>query len=203
MEEHDRTQILEEIQRTMRHRQGERDDVQKLLRKFAEKLFAAFEKATADIQEAGIAAYGKPRRLNHPAGDGMQMLQLTIEDWSLLVVPLTGTARPALKDEAQVPPARFKEFTGRIAVFIGDEPGTTAFYDFLVFADGSWFAWGYGWPRQHDTIEDTDFDQLAYELLLSFGRDVYTVWSTRAETMLKQVVNKDRPAYEFRVLRDE
>jgi hypothetical protein len=203
MDEKERHDLLTEMANAMQSRQQERDEVRQKVAEFTEKLFAGLEKAAKHARDAGIIAYGLPKRLPHPAGNGLTILQLFIEDWKVVLVPMVGAARPALKDEAQVPAAKFKEVTGRIVAYIGDNPSTPAFYDFLIFGDNSWFAWGYGWPRQSDDIANTDFEQLGYELLLSFGRDIYKVWSTRAETMLKTVVDKATPAYEFRVLRDE
>lgn len=203
MDASERDQILREMQKVMNQRQQERAQIQKMLTFFSQALFDAFQNAVTLAQQAGIRAFGTPRRLQHPAGQGLSILQLFIEDWSLMLVPLIGAARPAIKDEAQIPPVRFKELSGRIAAFISEDPNTPSFYDFLIFTDGSWFAWGYGWPRQSSTLEGTDFDALAMELLLSFGRDIYTVWSTRAETLLRQAADKTRPAYEYRVLRTD
>lgn len=203
MDEKDRQDVLKEIASAMQYRQKERELVRHKLTEFTDKLFAGLESAALHANQAGIHAYGQTKRMPHPAGNGLTILQLLIEDWKVVLVPMVGAARPAFKDEAQIPAAKFKEMTGRIVAYIGDNPNNSAFYDFLVFADNSWFAWGYGWPRQSDDIENTDFEQLGFELLLSFGRDIYKVWSTRAETQLKTVVDKTAPAYEFRVLRDD
>lgn len=203
MDARDREQVIKEMQQAMQQRSQLREEILDALKHFTNSLFIALEKAVAVAQQSGIQAFNTPRRLAHPGGNGLSILQLFIEDWSIVLVPLMGVARPALKDEAQVPGARLKEPTGRIAAFLSEDPSTAAFYDFLVFHDGSWFAWGYGWPRQQATLEDTDFEALAFELLFSFGRDIYTVWPTRAETVLKQATDKNRPSYELRVLRSD
>jgi hypothetical protein len=203
MHDKDRQDILNEMANAMQQRQKQRDQIRQQVIEFTEKLFDGLENAATQARQAEILAYGPPKRLPHPAAQELSILQLFIEDWKVVLVPMIGAARPAFKDEAQIPGAKFKELSGRIVVYIGDNPSTGAFYDFLIFTDHSWFAWGYGWPRQSDDIDHTDFEQLGFELLLSFGRDIYKVWSTRAETQLKMVVDKTNPAYEFRVLRDD
>ena len=35
----------------------------------------------------------------------------------------------------------------------------------MILPNGAWFGWGYGWPRQASTIEETDFKLLSYGLL--------------------------------------
>ena len=113
----------------------------------------------------------------HPAGGGREGLRIFIGDWSIIFVPLTGFARPNALDQARIPSAQFKEHCARIGVFLTDDPNGHAFYDFIIFADGSWFAWGYGWPKQQADIESTDFEALAGELLYSFVRDIFLTWN--------------------------
>ncbi len=112
-------------------------------------------------------------------------------------------ARPHIRDEAQLPGIAFQQICGRIAVFIGNEPSEEAFYDFLILSDGSWFAWGYGWPRQASTIEETDFDMLAYALLNSFIKDIFVTWRPRRETTLGAAMDARRRAYVFGLPGDE
>ena len=66
---------------------------------------------------------------------------------AIIFVPMLSFARPNPADEARIPPIQFKELCGRIAVFLTDDPQGKAFYDFIIFQDESWFAWGYGWPK--------------------------------------------------------
>jgi hypothetical protein len=96
-----------------------------------------------------------------------------------------------------VPPYQFKEASARIAVFLGDEPSGRAIYDFIIFQDGSWFAWGYGWPKQHSDITQTNYDDLALELLHSFVKDIYVTWPARVDTSLGISMDTKRPPYIF------
>ena len=88
-------------------------------------------------------------------------------------------------------------------MFIGSDPSEESFYDILILPDGSWFAWGYGWPRQDSTIEDTDFKLLAYELLGSFIKDIFVTWRTRGETTLSDAMDARRRSYVFGLPGDE
>jgi hypothetical protein len=170
---------------------------------FADSLFAAMQQAVYECQERGLTELGEPRYLEHPAGAGRRALQIPIEDWSVVFVPLVGTAWPSTRDEAQIPGAAFKELCGRIAVFIGTELETTSFFDFLIFLNGSWFAWGYGWPKQATTLQDTDFRALAFELLASFVKDIHTTWRPRLETQLGMAMDARRRAFTFGLPGDE
>ncbi|GAB4550004.1 MAG: hypothetical protein OHK0023_15390 [Anaerolineae bacterium] len=187
------------------------DNIEIELEKFTAKLYAGFESAVAKATAAGIPNLGKPRRIAHPAGGWRQAMQVLIEDWFVLIVPLVGAARPNMKDEARVPNVRFKEPCGRVAFFLGEAPETEAFYDAIIFADGSWFAWGYGWPRMEDSIEKGDFEFLAFELLASFAKDIHTTWRPRRSkapvielgTQLKPALDAKQRAYTFGLPGDE
>jgi hypothetical protein len=170
---------------------------------FADSLFVALQQAIYECQERGLTELGEPRYLEHPAGGGRRALQIPIEDWSVIFVPLVGAAWPNMRDEAQIPGAAFKELCGRIAVFIGSETEATSFFDFLIFLNGSWFAWGYGWPKQAATIDDTNFKALAYELLSSFVKDIHTTWRPRLETQLGTAMDARRRAFTFGLPGDE
>ncbi len=176
---HDEENPLTELKTEMASRVGQRLRVEALLEKFTQRLYEAFESAVAEATAAGIPGFGKPRRIPHPSGDWRQALQILIEDWSVIVVPLIGAAWPNTRDEARIPTAKFKEECGRIAMFLGDDPGGEAFYDFLIFSDGSWFAWGFGWPRVADDIEQTNFSAMTYELLTNFVKDIHVTWRPR------------------------
>jgi hypothetical protein len=160
------------------------------------RLFEALERVLGELKEQDIKGFGTCRRIKHPASDNIG-LQIYIEDWSIIFVPLSGFARPSLADEARIPPFQFKEISARIAVFLGDDPQGRAIYDFLIFQDGSWFAWGYGWPKQHSDIDNTNFDDLALELLFSFVKDIYVTWPSRGETSLAMSMDAKRPPYIF------
>ncbi len=183
---------------------GQREQVESLMQVFTQRLFEAFESAIAQSMAIGVPGLAKPRRIAHPAGDWRQALQLFIEDWSVIIVPLVGAAWPNPRDEARIEQAKFKEPCGRIALFLGDDPNAESFYDFLIFADGSWFAWGYGWPRVADDIEKTDFERTAFELLTSFVKDIHTTWRPRrlapvsnVGTALNQSLDAKKRAYLF------
>jgi hypothetical protein len=120
-----------------------------------------------------------------------------------MFVPLVGTAWPNSRDEAQIPGAAFKELCGRIAVFIGSEPEAPSFFDILILSNGSWFAWGFGWPKQAATLEDTNFKALSYELLASFVKDIHTTWRTRGNTQLGAAMDARRRVYTFGLPGDE
>src|SRR5579859_1006664 len=124
------------LKKEMLARQGQRAEIERLVRDFSDHLFGAVEKNIQRAIEEGIPGLGKPRRIAHPAGDGRQELQIFIEDWTVIFVPLVGWGWPNPRDEAKLVSARFKEPCGRIAAFWGDDPSETSFYDFLIFADG-------------------------------------------------------------------
>lgn len=185
-------------------RKQQRDQIEHLMERFTNKLYEAFEKAVGQTLAAGIPGLAKPRRIPHPGGDWRQALQLFIEDWGVIIVPLAGAAWPNTRDDAKIAAAKFKEPCGRIALFVGDDPNAESFYDFLIFADGSWFAWGFGWPRVADNIEDTDFEIMALELLTSFVKDIHTTWRPRkvgntgmVGTALNQSLDAKKRAYSY------
>ena len=185
------------LKREMSARKTRYSAVEAMTREFTEQLFAAFE---ANIRRAiaeGVPNLGEPRRIAHPAKDWRQMLQIFIEDWSLIFVPLIGAAWPSPRDEAKIVTYRFKEPCGRIAVFWADDPTENSFYDFLIFPEGFWFAWGYGWPRSQDTLDTTNFIQITQEMLVSFVKDIHTTWRSRGETTLGNALDVKRRAYRF------
>jgi len=199
----DRQRMFDALDRVMREHDQTRQRLDALLRDFSSRLFSALEKALAEISARGTPGIGKSRRLSHPSGGGREGLQIYIEDWSIIFVPMLSFARPNTADEARIPPYQFKELCGRIGVFLTDDPQGTAFYDFIIFQDASWFAWGYGWPKQQDAIESTDFEALAWELLHSFTRDIAVTWNTRGETSLATALDPKHRGYTFGLPGDE
>jgi hypothetical protein len=192
------------LQKELSLRKQQRETIERLMEVFTKRLYEAFETSVAQTLAAGIPGLGKPRRIPHPAGDWRQALQVYIEDWSVVIVPLVGAAWPNPRDEAKISSSRFKEPCGRIALFIGDDPSSESFYDYLIFSDGSWFAWGFGWPRVADNIEDTNFEVMALELLTSFVKDIHTTWRPRrvapnsiSGTALSQSLDAKKRAYNF------
>jgi hypothetical protein len=190
-------QALQDIENVLLERRRQRQFVLKKTNQFVTELFNALQAVVLECRERGLTELGEPRLIEHPAGGGRQALYLPIEDWNVTFVPLVGTARPNIRDEAQIPGMLFKQIAGRIVVFIGSEQDSTAFYDFLVLPTGAWFAWGYGWPRQASTVEETDFKMLAYGLLSSFIKDIFTTWRTREATTLSAAMDARRRAYVF------
>ncbi len=188
---------LHALKKELQQRKSQRELVETLMREFTAKLFDAFESSIQRTTNDGIPGFGKPRRIAHPSGDWRQALQIYIEDWSVIFVPLVGVAWPNPRDEARINSAKFKEPCGRIAAFWADEPNETSFYDFLIFPDGSWFAWGYGWPRTVDNIESTDFEFMTFEILTSFVKDIHTTWRPRNDTTLSQSLDAKKRAYRF------
>jgi hypothetical protein len=189
--------VVTSLTQMMERRAQAREVLSNHLREFSTRLFLALERMLTVLQEQGVQGLGKSRRLVHPAGAGREGLQIFIEDWSIIFVPLLGFARPNAADEARIPPIQFKELSARIAVFLTDDPQGRAFYDFIIFQDGSWFAWGYGWPKQQSDIESTDFESLALELLSSFVKDIYTTWGTRGDTSLAVALDPKRQPFSF------
>lgn len=192
------------LKRELTVRRTQAAQIERLLQIFCKRLYEGFEGAVAMATERGIPGLGAPRRIPHPAGGWRQALQLFIEDWSVIVVPLVGAAWPNPRDEAQIPGVRFKEASGRIAFFVGDDPNAESFYDFLIFSDGFWFGWGYGWPRSSDKIETTDFEFMAFDLLASFAKDIHTTWRPRKMTaapnygtVLSQSLDAKKRAYTY------
>ncbi|MBZ0303999.1 MAG: hypothetical protein K8J31_29945, partial [Anaerolineae bacterium] len=188
---------VSEVERILLERRRQREYVSNLTRNFADRLFDALKAAIFDLRDRGLVELAEPRLVDHPAGGGRRALQIGIEDWGIIFVPLVGTARPNIRDEAQIPGAAFKQISGRIAVFIGSDPAEESFYDFIILSDGSWFAWGYGWPRQDSTIEDTDFKLLAYALMNSFIKDIFVTWRPRRDTTLGVAMDARKRAYVF------
>lgn len=197
MHPQDHQEVLQSLNQLMTRRAQAQAALQNHIQEFTTHLFKAIETVLTAMHESGIPGIGKSRRLVHPAGSGREGLQVFIEDWSIIFVPLPGFARPNSYDEARIPPYQFKETCGRIGVFLNDDPQGNAFYDFLIFQDGSWFAWGYGWPKQHADIAGTDFEGLALELLYSFARDIFLTWHARAQTSLATALDGKKRAYNF------
>jgi hypothetical protein len=195
--------MIEEMETVLGQRRQRRERVIKHTQEFASRLFKGLQTAAYELRKRGLEEIGEPRLLDHPAGNGRHALQVPIEDWSIIFVPLVGAARPNIRDEAQIPGVAFKEICGRVAVFIGSEPQAESFYDFLILSDGSWFAWGYGWPRQDSTMDNTDFELLAYALLRSFVTDIFVTWRTRRDTRLNEAMDARKRAYIFGLPGDE
>lgn len=203
MDTEQREHMLSQLNTLMTRRMSTNENLEKLIKEFSDRLFSAFERVLDELSTFGVPGIGRSRRLVHPAGGGYEGFQLFIDDWSIIFVPLRGFARPHAGDEARIPSVQFKEPCGRIAVFLNDDPKGEAFYDFILFGDRSWFAWGYGWPRQHDDIEHTDFDSLALELILSFVKDIFVTWHPRRETTLADALDTKRRPYLFGLPGDE
>jgi hypothetical protein len=193
----ERQHVLTLLNQMMSQRVQTQTSLNTTLKEFSDRLFSALESILETMQASGIPGVGKYRRLVHPAGSGREGFQLFIEDWSIIFVPLLGHARPNILDEARIPGAQFKEPCGRIAVFLTDDPNGNAFYDFLIFQDGSWFAWGYGWPKQQSDLESTDFEALALELVHSFIKDIFVTWHTRDATPLSTALDAKKRCYVF------
>src|SRR5512147_3070323 len=114
---------INELKKELTLRVEQREQVEHLMQVFTQHLFENFESAIAQVMASGTPGLGKPRRILHPAGDWRQALQIFIEDWSVIIVPLVGAAWPNPRDEARIDSAKFKEPCGRIALFLGDDPG--------------------------------------------------------------------------------
>jgi hypothetical protein len=195
--------LMDEVETLLIARRKRRERIEKLSKTFTENLFQALQSAVYELRKKGLTELGEPRLIDHPAGGGKHALQIPIEDWGIIFVPLSGAARPNIRDEAQIPGAAFKEICGRIAVFIGSDPDEESFYDFLILADGAWFAWGYGWPRQDSTMDNTDFTLLAYALINSFVKDIFVTWRTRSQTTLSSAMDARKRVYAFGLPGDE
>ncbi|MBE7512004.1 MAG: hypothetical protein HS103_04215 [Anaerolineales bacterium] len=202
--EFDEDHPINALRRILVTRKQQLQNIEQLMQEFCNRLFSGMETAVHAATQAGIPALGTPRRIQHPAGGWRQALQVIIEDWSVIIVPLVGAAWPNPRDEAQIPGARFKEPCGRIALFVGEDQAAESFYDFLIYSDGFWFAWGYGWPRVADSIEQTDFEVVAFEMLASFVKDIHTTWRPRKMaaganygTLLSQSLDAKKRAYTY------
>ncbi len=194
-----RAKALEEIREIMTRRAKDRERLEYLLEIFTNRLFEGFEEAVKIVQAEGIAGLGTPRYLKHPAGGWRRVMQLPIDDWKIVLVPLVGSAWPNINDEAMIPGSAFKEPCARLAFFLmqQDDPQTTAFYDAIILLNSSWFAWGYGWPKQQDDVERTNFTTLALDLLASFVKDIHLTWRTRDNSTLADALDPKRRAYTF------
>ncbi len=107
------------LKRELALRVEQRNAIEQIMQSFTARLYDAFEAAVAQTTASGVPGLGKPRRIPHPAGDWRQAMQLFIEDWSVIIVPLAGAAWPNPRDEARIASAKFKEPCGRIAFFLG------------------------------------------------------------------------------------
>ena len=203
MDPEERNQLRQELKAIMDKRAEERHILETALQEFSSRLFAALERVLDEMKADNVPGLGKYRRLAHPHAKGREAFQMFVEDWSIIFVPLSGIARPNPNDEALVAQIFFKQPSARIAVFLGDDPRGEAFYDFLIFTDRSWFAWGYGWPRQQSEIESTDFDELALGLVHSFSKDIFTTWHTRSTTILADAMDVKKRCYTFGVPGEE
>ena len=192
---------IEQIKTAMRRRQQERDQLEQLLESFTKRLYAGFQQAVTTLRQQGVEGIGDPRVLKHPGGGWRRVMQLLIEDWSIFIVPMVGVAWPNVRDEAMIHASAFKEVCARVGFFLSKsvepDPVATAFYDIIVLADSSWFAWGYGWPKQQATADATNFANLAMEMLASFTKDVHLTWAVRDETCFADVMDPKRRAYNF------
>jgi hypothetical protein len=198
-----REELLKELNDVMTRRARVRGVLNAALTEFSTALFTALETVLTLPEVAGMPGVGKYRRLTHPAARDREAFQFFIEDWSIILVPLLGLARPNIDDEPLIAAYLFKQPCARIAAFLGDDPKAEAFYDFLIFDDRSWFAWGYGWPRQQATIEQTDFEALALELVLSFVKDIFSSWHPREDTKLSDALDPKKRCHIFGLPGDE
>jgi hypothetical protein len=196
---------LNEIKEVMDLHQKDSERLEQLLSLFSKRLYEGFENAVKLAQEMGIHSIGTPRYVKHPVGGWRRVMQLPIEDWKIVMVPLVGGAWPNLADEAMIPGSSFKNPCARMAFFVmqHDDPSATAFYDAIILLNGAWFAWGYGWPKQQDSVENTNFTTLAMDLLSSFVKDIHLTWNMRTETTLTQAMDAKRRAHTFGLPGDE
>ncbi len=175
-------QMVTRIDQTLRETAKAHASVEEYTTRFTKTLFSALDDFVTELIESGVEGIAPVKRYKLPTGK--EALQLQIMDYKVIFVPLVGAAWPNPRDEARVPGAMFKEECGRIAVFLTDNPDRESFYDFLIWDDGSWFAWGYGWPKQAAKYEETNFRSLAVELIDSFVKDIHRTWKIRDETVL-------------------
>jgi hypothetical protein len=178
----DQRKPIEIVRDTVSDFEQTRADIERYTNSFIASLFSAIEEFVQELIDLGVSGLKAPKRATLPTGK--QALQLEMLGYKIIFVPLTGVAWPNPRDEARVPGAKFKEPCGRIAVFLSEDPARESFYDFLIWGDGSWFAWGYGWPKQDDEYEKTNFKALATELVSSFAKDIHRTWKPRDETTL-------------------
>jgi hypothetical protein len=171
---------IEELERIVLERRKQREYVGNLTKNFSDRLFTAIQTAVVELRRRGLNELGEPRLIDHPAGGGRRALQVPIEDWGIIFVPLVGAARPNIRDEAQIGPIS-SAICGRIAVFMGNEARRSRSNDYSF---ARWFLvlWGYGWPRQGSTIEHR-FTLLAYALLNSFVKDIFRDLAPAATTL--------------------
>src|SRR3989442_14815689 len=81
-------QPIQALSKELTVRAQQRSTIEQLMEKFTDRLYDGFERAIAQTTAEGIPGLSKPRRIPHPAGDWRQALQIFIEDWSVIVVPL-------------------------------------------------------------------------------------------------------------------
>lgn len=201
-----RARAIEIIQEALETNKRDRERLEHLLKVYTSGLYQGFDEAVSLLHETtGLTAIQKPRRLAHPAGGWRSIMQIPINDWYIVIVPLVGSAWPNMNDEAMIPGSAFKEPCARIAFFLMqmDNPQATAFYDVIILLNSSWFAWGYGWPKQRDDVESTNFTTLALDMLSSFAKDIHLSWEPRAKTTLADASSAKRRAYEFGLPGDE
>src|SRR5262249_922867 len=132
-DEHESKQAFDTLRSELSSRSQQRQHIEQLMEKFTGRLFDAFEQVVSYANSEGVVGFGKPQRIAHPSGGWRQVMRVFIEDWSVVIVPLIGAAWPNPRDEARIHSSKFKELCGRIALFVGDDPNTESFYDFLIF----------------------------------------------------------------------
>lgn len=194
---------IQEIDQNMRGAYSSQTAIEEYVDLFTQRLFDGLESFVDELISLGVPGIQKTRRLKVPTGK--KALQLQIAGYKILFVRLMETAWANPRDEARVPGAKFKEECGRIAVFLSENPDRESFYDFLIWSDGSWFAWGYGWPRQDSELNQTDFRALAAELVSSFVKDIHRTWKVRDETLLGDATSPNiaRRCYTYGLPGDE
>ena len=97
---HSDESLLPTLKQELLARKKQRDALDLVMRDFTPRLFDAFEESIRQATELGAPNFGKPRRIAHPAGDWRQALQIYIEDWSVIFVPLVGSAWPPFFNKA-------------------------------------------------------------------------------------------------------
>ncbi|MBN1286740.1 MAG: hypothetical protein JXB47_15180 [Anaerolineae bacterium] len=194
---------IEEIDRNLRRAYSTQTTVEEYTDIFTRQLFEGLESFIDELIALGVPGVQKARRLKVPTG--REALQLQLTGYKILFVRLAEVAWPNLRDEARIPGVKFKEECGRIAVFLSENPDRESFYDFLIWADGSWFAWGYGWPKQDSELNQTNFRALAAELIQSFVKDIHRTWKVRDETTLGDATSPNiaRRCYNYGLPGDE
>lgn len=172
-------QINRIAQAVQKHNQ-EAEQALEQLNQFTTLLYSIIKQTVSDLAEAGVDIDELEEK---NLGDGKKTLSFEWRKSKWIFIPLVGTGLP---DSSVKLGANMELQAGRLIMFEQpiDEPEVGyPLYEFYVFPDGAWYAWGFGWTqRKLDGFDSTklqDFVLYFFEALLV--KDVKEMWPVRSK----------------------